>query len=137
MNIPTHFPAWMFLYFAFFGTVALVLVAMIFWTWMKTTRLTAGPLRSALAWNAVGNIFTFSAAWFACGIGAGPGNLLSTDPALHQPFLAICAAVAGMFCSVVGWACLLVGIRKILKGLERGEITVDRPVTRPDGPSCA
>lgn len=124
MNLPSGFAAWVFLYFAISGTIAMALVALIYWTWMKTTRLSTGALRSGLAWNAVGNIFTFSAAWFACGIGAGPGFLLSSDPTMHRPFLALAAGVAGMFTSVVGWACLLVGIRKILKGLESGQIRV-------------
>ena len=89
---------------------------------MKTTRLTAGALRSGLAWNALGTSLLFSATWFACGIGAGPGNLLSSDPGIQRPFLAGAAAVAGMFCSVAGWACLLIGTRTILRGLEDGSI---------------
>lgn len=124
MSVPAYFPAWLFLYFAAMGTIALVLVALLFWTWMKTTRLSAGSLRSALAWSAGGYIFVLSASWFACGIGAGPGFLLSSDGSMHQPFLATAAAVAGMFCSVVGWVCLLVGFRKILKALRSGEILV-------------
>ena len=118
MTFPDEFPAWMFLYFASFGTIALILISLIFWTWMRTTRLTAGALRRGLAWNALGTSLLFSATWFACGIGAGPGNLLSSDPGIQRPFLAGAAAVAGMFCSVGGWTCLLVGIRTILKGLE-------------------
>lgn len=122
MGIPRYFPTWLFLYFTSLGTVALVLVALLFWTWLRTTRFSAGPLRSALAWMVAGFVFVLSAAWFACGVGAGPGFLLSTDASMHQPFLATAAAVAGMFSSVVGWVCLLVGFRKILKGLETGEI---------------
>lgn len=122
MRLPAEFPTWMFLYFAVFGSIALVLVALIYWTWMKTTKWTTGALRSGLAWNAVGTSLLFSATWFACGIGAGPGNLLSSDQAIHRPFLAGAAAVAGMFCSVAGWACLLAGIRRIRAGLESGEI---------------
>lgn len=117
MNLPPDFPEWMFLYFAALGTTAMVLVTLILWTWLQTTRLSSGALRGALAWNAVGHVFTFSAAWFACGIGAGPGLLLSSDLSMHRPFLAGAAAVAGMFCSVVGWACFLIGMRKVLKGL--------------------
>jgi len=122
MRLPAEFPAWMFLYFASFGSLALVLIALIYWAWTKTTRLAGRALRRGLAWNAIGTSFLFSATWFACGIGAGPGNLLSSDPSIHRPFLAGAAAVAGMFCSVAGWACLLTGIRRILKGLESGEI---------------
>jgi hypothetical protein len=51
-------------------------------------------------------------------IGAGPGNLLSTDLSMHKPFFAGAAAAMGMFMSVAGWICLLVGQRKLLKGLE-------------------
>lgn len=121
MRLPAEFPAWMFLYFATLGTTALVLIALIFRTWIQTTRLTRGSLRKGLAWIAAGIVFTFSATWFACGIGAGPGNLLSPDLAVHRPFLAGAAAVAGMLNSVIGWGCLLVGMRTILKGLEAGE----------------
>jgi hypothetical protein len=118
VNVPPYFPTWMYLYFASLGTLALVLVAALFWTWMRSTRLSRGYLRAALQWNAVGYLFLFSAVWFACGIGAGPGFLLSTDPARHQPLLAAAAAAAGMFCSVLGWVCLLAGQRRLLNGLE-------------------
>lgn len=128
MRLPAEFPAWMFIYFATMGSIALVLISLIYRTWMKTTRRTAGSLRRGLAWSAVGTAFTFSATWFACGIGAGPGNLLSSDVSIQRPFLAGAAAVAGMFCSVVGWACLLVGIRTILRGLETGRITSEEGV---------
>jgi hypothetical protein len=119
MNLPPFFPGWMFLYFAGFGTLALILVSLIFWTWMRVTRLVNGSLRTALKWNMVGYCFLFCASWFACGVGAGPGNLLSTDPAMHNPFLASMAAVAGMFTSVAGWAFLLTGQRKLLRSLEK------------------
>jgi hypothetical protein len=118
MNLPIYFPGWMFLYFAAFGTIALALVALIFWTWMRITRLANGFLRVALKWNIVGYIFMFCASWFACGIGGGPGNLLSTDPSMHNPFLASMSAVSGMFASVVGWTCLLISQLKLLSGFE-------------------
>jgi hypothetical protein len=118
MNLPDYFSSWMFLYFAIFGTAALVLVALLFRTWMKVNRLANGYLRTALKWNSAGYFFMFCAAWFACGIGAGPGNLLSLDVSMHNPFLATMAALSGMFMSVAGWMCLLAGQRKLLKGLE-------------------
>jgi hypothetical protein len=118
MSLPTYFPGWMYLYFASFGSIALVLVALVFWTWMKVNRLADGYLRTALKWNMVGYIFVFSASWFACGIGAGPGNLLSLDASMHNPFLATMGAVSGMFASVAGWICLLVGQRTLLDGLD-------------------
>jgi hypothetical protein len=118
MNLPAYFPAWMYLYFATFGSIAIVLLVLIFWTWMKSIHLIDGFLRTSLTWNMVGYFFMFCAAWSACGIGAGPGNLLSTDLSMHKPFLAGAAAAMGMFMSVAGWICLLVGQRKLLKGLE-------------------
>jgi hypothetical protein len=117
LNLPAHFPAWMYLYFATFGSLALILLTLVFWTWMKVNHLAKGYLHSALKWNAAGYVLLFTASWFACGIGAGPGNLLSLDASMHNPFLASMAAVAGMLASVAGWALLLVGQRKILAGL--------------------
>jgi hypothetical protein len=119
MNLPVHFPAWMYLYFATFGSIALILLALVFWTWIKVNRLAQGDLRTALKWNAVGYVFLFIAQWFACGIGAGPGNLLSLDASMHNPFLASMSAVSGMFASVSGWVCLLVGQHKLLEGLDK------------------
>lgn len=118
MNVPAYFPAWMYLYFAAFGSIALILVALVFWTWMKVNQLAIGYLRTALKWNLFGYFWLFCAAWFACGIGAGPGNLLSLDESMHHPFLATMGAVSGMFASVAGWVFLLVGQRKLLAGLE-------------------
>jgi hypothetical protein len=118
MNLPPHFPVWMYLYFATFGSVALILLALVFWTWMKVNRLTEGFLRTTLKWNSVGYVFLFIASWFACGIGAGPGNLLSLDVSMHNTFLASMSAVSGMFASVAGWVCLLVGQRKLLEGFD-------------------
>lgn len=114
MNPPEHFPVGLYLYFAVSGTLALVLVALVFWTWLQTRRRTTGRLRSGLAWVAAGLAFMFSSQWFACGIGAGPGYLLSEDVSVHQPFLATAAAVAGMFCSVAGWVLVLLGLRRVL-----------------------
>jgi hypothetical protein len=118
MNLPAHFPAWMYLYFAVLGSVALILLALVFWTWMKVNRLAKGHIRIALKWNAFGYFFLFAASWFACGIGAGPGNLLSLDASMHNYFLASMSAVSGMLASVAGWVCLLIGQRKLLKGLD-------------------
>lgn len=119
MSAPSYFPTALYLYFATAGSVVLVLVALVFWTWLKATRLTDGRMRSGLFWIAAGFVALFASQWFACGIGAGPGFLLSTDASMHQPFLATAAAVAGMFCSVLGWAFVLVGlirIRRVLDG---------------------
>ena len=120
MNLPTYFPTWMVLYFGTAGSIGLSLVALVFWTWMKTTRLSDGHVRSSLRWNIVGYVFLFSANWFACGIGGGPGNMLSSDPSMYQPMLATYAAVLAMLCSLPGWGCILIGQRVMLKGLEQG-----------------
>jgi hypothetical protein len=121
LNLPPHFSAWMYLYFVTFGTIALILLIFVFWTWMKVNRLARGYLRTALKWNTVGYVFLLTASWFACGIGAGPGNLLSLYASMHNPFLASMGAVGGMFTSVSGWVCLLVGQRKLLAGLDESK----------------
>jgi hypothetical protein len=118
MNLLTYFPAWMVFYFGISGTIGLILVAMVFWTWRETTRLTRRYARAALVWNMVGYVFLFSASWFACGIGGGPGNLLSTDPAMRQPMLATGAAIIAMAVSLPGWGCILMSQRTILTGLK-------------------
>ena len=118
MSLPPHFPEWMYLYFAVFGSTVLILVTLVFWAWMKVNHAASGQLRAALKWNAVGYFFLFIASWFACGIGAGPGNLLSLDASMHNPFLASMSAVSGMFASVIGWVCLLVGQQKLLERLD-------------------
>ena len=93
-----------------------MLLALIFWNWMQSTRLTRGYLKTALRWNMLGNVFLFSAVWFECGIGAGPGNLLTNDPAMHSPLPATVSAALGMLASVAGWFCLLLGQRTIVVG---------------------
>lgn len=118
MNFPPYFAPWMWAYFAFFGTLAIVFLALTFWTWMKSTRLTKGTLKRALVWNMAGFVALFSGGWFACGIGGPPGNLLSTDPSMQNPTLAGAAAMAGMFFSVVGWVLLWVAMRTMLKAVE-------------------
>lgn len=121
MNFPAYYPAWMWSYFAAFGTVSLALVALIFWNWMKSRRMTKGGLRQALLWNMWGYAAEFTAAWFACGIGAGPGFLLSTDASMHNPTLAAGAAMASMFFGTAGWGLLLVGMRKMLMSAKDGK----------------
>ena len=120
MNEPAHFPTALYLYFAAGGTTALILFALVTWTWLKTRAVTSGRLRSGLTWLGVGFVFLLSSQWFACGIGAGPGFLLSDDDSARQPFLATAAAVAGMFCSVIGWLGVLVGMRFIHTSLKQG-----------------
>jgi len=66
----------------------------------------------------IGYMFLFFSAWFACGIGGSPGNLLSTNPGTHYLTGAIYAATLAMFFSVPGWLCVLIGLRKMLKSVQ-------------------
>lgn len=112
----TH-PLWMWLYFGTFGSAGAILFTLIVWHSMKVHALVKGYRRSAARWNMVGYMFLFVAAWFACGIGATPGNMLSPDPAAQNLFFAIGEAALSIFFSVPGWACVLVGQRKMLQGI--------------------
>lgn len=115
MNFPISHPVWMFLYFGTFGTAGAVLFTLTIWYWMKAHALAQGPLRSALKWNAFGYMFLFFAAWFACGIGGPPGNLLSADPAIPNLYAGTGSALLSMFFSVPGWALVMVGQRKTVQ----------------------
>ncbi|MCK4429782.1 MAG: hypothetical protein KAW19_00620 [Candidatus Aminicenantes bacterium] len=118
MNFPASHPLWMWLYFGVFGSAGVILFALIVWNWMKLLKLAEGYLRSASKWSMIGYMFLFFAAWFACGIGGSPGNLLSTNPDTHYLTGAIYAAVLAMFFSVPGWLCVLIGQRKLLRGIQ-------------------
>jgi bacteriorhodopsin len=109
---------WMWLYFGVFGSAGVILFTLIVWHSMKVHALVKGHQRSAARWSMVGYMFLFFAAWFACGIGGPPGNMLSPDPAAQNAFLAIFEATLSMFFSVPGWACVLVGQRKMLQGTQ-------------------
>jgi len=115
MNFPISHPVWMWLYFGTFGSASAVLFTLVIWYLIKVRTLTKGALRSTAKWNMLGYLFLFFGAWFVCGIGGPPGNLLSTDPATHVLDAAIGAALLSMFFSVPGWACVLVGQRKMVK----------------------
>lgn len=115
MNLPTTHPLWMWLYFGTLGSAGAVLFTLLAWNWLRVHGLAKGAVRSAAKWNMIGYIFLFSGAYFACGIGGLPGNLLSPDPAMHNPGVATASAVLSMFLSVPGWACVLVGMRKLMK----------------------
>ena len=118
MNFPASHPSWMWLYFGALGTVGVILFALIVWNWMKVLKLAKGFQRSAAKWSMIGYMFLFFSAWFACGIGGSPGNLLSTNPGTHYLTGAIYAAALAMFFSVPGWLCVLIGLRKMLKGIQ-------------------
>jgi hypothetical protein len=111
------FPNWVWLYFGTFGTIGALLYTMTVWYWMKVHSLAAGWLRSVAKWNMLGLMFLFVAAYFACGIGGPPGSLLSADSLTHNIESAYDSALLGIFFSVPGWACVLVGIRKLLHGI--------------------
>jgi hypothetical protein len=108
------FPTWVWLYFGAFGTIGAVLFTLLVWYWMKVLTLAAGALRSVAKWNMVGLMFLFVAAYFACGIGGPPGSLLSHDQLTHDLEAAYDSALLAIFFSVPGWACVLVGMRKML-----------------------
>jgi Na+/proline symporter len=113
----TH-PLWMWRFFGVFGSLGAVLFTLTMWHAMKSHARAKGQLRSAVRWTMLGFMFLFFGAWFGCGIGATPGNLLSPDPAAHNLYLANFEAVLSMFFSVPGWACLLMGQRRMLKGIQ-------------------
>lgn len=115
MGFPTTHPILMWVYFGTFGTVATILFVLIARTWLEYYAMAAHGQRSALRWSMVGYMFLFFASWFGCGIGGPPGNLLSADPAAHNLMAGTGAAILSMFFSVPGWACLLVGQRKLLR----------------------
>jgi hypothetical protein len=116
MNFPNTHPLWMWLYFGIFGSTGLVLFILIVWNWLKYHAQANGAQRKASRWLIFGYFFLFCAAWFACGIGGGPGNMLGTERAFNQ-MAATGAATLAMFFSVPGWICVLIGQRKLLRNL--------------------
>ena len=118
MNFPMSHPLWMWLYFGTFGTADLILFTLIVWNWMRFHALVDGYKRSAARWSVLGYMFLFFAAWFACGIGGPPGNMLSSDPTTWNPFAAVGASALSMFFTVPGWTCLLVSQRKMLQSTQ-------------------
>ncbi len=82
---------------------------MLAWNWLRFHSVAQGPLHSAAQWSMIGYMFLFTAAWFGCGIGGPPGNMLSADVAAQNQSVAIGAAMLSIFFSVPGWACVLVG----------------------------
>jgi D-serine dehydratase len=66
-------------------------------------------------------MFLFVAAYFACGIGGPPGSLLSHDQATHDLEATYDSAMLSLFFSVPGWACMLVGMRKMMQGIRSDE----------------
>jgi hypothetical protein len=110
----TH-PVYMLAYFGTFGTIATILFVLLAKSWLAYHAMADQRRRSALRWSMVGYICLFTGAWFGCGIGGPPGNLLSADLATQNQTAALGAAILSMFFSVPGWACLLVSQRKLLQ----------------------
>jgi hypothetical protein len=113
-----NFPTWVWLYFGTFGSAGAVLFTLVVWSWMRIQALGKSPLRSAARWNMIGLMFLFIAAYFACGIGGPPGSLLSHDQLTHDLESAYDSAILGIFFSVPGWTCMLVGMRKLLSAID-------------------
>jgi hypothetical protein len=109
------FPDWVWLYFGAFGTAGAVLFTLVVCSWLKVQSGSKGSLQSAARWNMIGLMFLFLAAWFACGIGGPPGNLLSEDMSTHNLDMGYLTAMLSIFFSVPGWACMLVGMRKMMQ----------------------
>ena len=126
MNFPSTHPSWMWLYFGTFGCAGVILLILIVWTWLKYYARVTGHQRSASRWLIFGYFFLFSAAWFACGIGGGPGNMLGTENAFNQ-MAATGAASLAMFFSIPGWICVLVGQHKLFKKLPTEKDAPDSP----------
>lgn len=109
------FPTWVWLFFGTLGSGGAVLFTLVVWSWLKIQTRAKSSLQSAARWNMIGLMFLFIAAYFACGIGGPPGSLLSHDPLTHDLETAYDSALLAIFFSVPGWACVLVGMRKMLK----------------------
>ena len=105
----TH-PLSMWITFGAFGSADAILFTLVMWQLLKLHARLTDLRRLAARWVMFGLMFLFSAAWFACGVGGTPGNLLSPDPSTHQPMIAANVALLSIALSVPGWACLLVGL---------------------------
>jgi hypothetical protein len=104
------------LYYGVFGLASTVFFILTVWAWYKNRSSIPEQLRSAAGWNVLGYLFLFVAAYMACGIGAPPGGrLLSADVASRNFDWAAVAALLSKFFSLPGWACVFVGMRKLMK----------------------
>lgn len=96
-------------------SIGAILFTVLIWQLMKKNAATQGKRWAIIRWLIFGYLFLFSAAWFACGVGGTPGNLLSPDPANHDPDIATNVAMLSIFLSVQSWACLAIGQWKSLR----------------------
>lgn len=117
-GVQVSFPTWMWLFFGAFGTAGAVLFTFVAWYFLKAYTLAQGSMRSAFKWNIVGLLFLFLGAWFACGVAGPPGNMLSRDPVMHDLSLATTLAALSIFLSIPGWACVLLGQRKMIQAIQ-------------------
>ncbi|MDF2627877.1 MAG: hypothetical protein K0R39_1708 [Symbiobacteriaceae bacterium] len=115
MDFLMNHPALLYAYFGTFGSIGTILFVLVARSWLEYQAVAAPGQRSALRWSMAGYMFLFFGAWFACGIGGPPGNLLRPDSAAQNLLAGTGAAILSMLFSVPGWACVLVGQRKLLK----------------------
>ena len=118
----TH-PLSTWVFFGAFGSAGAILFTLVLWQLLKLHARAQGFQRSAARWIMFGCMFLFSAAWFGCGVGGTPGNLLSPDPATHDPAVATSVAILSISLSVPGWGCLLVGQWQLLRGARSDQVT--------------
>jgi len=115
MNFPSTHSTGTWLYFGIFAIIGMILFILVVWSWIKLYKTTDKAMRSVLKWQILGFMFLFFGQWFACGIGAPPGNLMSPDPSVHNLDRATLTASLSIFFAVPGWLCILVSIRKMMK----------------------
>ncbi len=114
MNLLESYDSWIPMYFGGLGTLNVLLFTAVLWYWYKVYSLSAGQHKSISLWIISGCVWLFFAGWVACGIGGQPGFLLSPDTSLHNPEIALKAAMIAMACNVPGWFCMLMAQRKML-----------------------
>ncbi|MCL5771297.1 MAG: hypothetical protein M1479_03370 [Actinobacteria bacterium] len=113
MNLPATHPIWLWIYFGIMGTVSLILLALILWT--RLVIISKKGKDSAGRMITLGIVLLFCSGWMACGIAGPPGNLLSKDISSHNQIAATWASIASMAFAVIGWICILIGYKLILK----------------------
>lgn len=108
------FPFEVSVYFGVTGSLGATLFILFTWEFVKAgTRggLQADATRGVQTLRYAGFACMFAAQWSACGIGGPPGNLLSDDPAIHNPLAGLMGAMAGIAFSVMGWTLFCISER--------------------------
>jgi hypothetical protein len=90
------------------------------WNWARKRPALSGSERTGSDLRMVGSVFYVIAAWDLCGL---LGSLLSHDQVTHDLEAAYDSAMLSIFFSVPGWACMLVGMWKMLQGIRSDEET--------------